>query len=81
MDPGKNNHIGIRLFGLLRQAQAVAYIIGHVLDIRILVIMRQHNGVLFLFNFSISSNKSRLGSISTSRKPISSIFFQLSPCL
>jgi hypothetical protein len=48
---GKNDHVGVRLGGRLRQAEGVADKVGDVLDIRLLVQVRQDNGVLFFFEF------------------------------
>ena len=45
MHPGKHDHIGFRFLCLLRQTKAIADIIGYILDIRLLVVMRQQDGV------------------------------------
>ena len=49
MHPRENDHIGVGAFGVLRQLQRVADRVGHVLDVRLLVIMRQDDGVKFFF--------------------------------
>ena len=46
VNTGEDDDVGIGLGGLLAQAQAVADVIGDVLDLRFLVIMRQDDGVL-----------------------------------
>src|ERR1044072_1333631 len=49
MHTRKNDHVCTGLFGLLSQAQTIADIVGYILDIRFLVVMRQQNSILFLF--------------------------------
>ncbi len=46
---GKHNDIGIGLSSFLGKAQAIADIIGHILNIRLLVIVRQQNRIFFFF--------------------------------
>ena len=49
MHTRKNDDIGIGLAGLLCQSEAVANIIGHILDIGFLVIVCQDHCILLLF--------------------------------
>ena len=46
---GKNDHIGICFFRILRQPQTITDIICYILNIRLLVVMRQDNSILFFF--------------------------------
>ena len=45
MHTGKHDHVCIGFFGFLRQAQAVANVICHVLNIALLVVVSQQNSV------------------------------------
>ena len=49
MYAGKNNHVSICFCSLLRQSKTIANKICNILYIRLLVIMRQHNGIFFFF--------------------------------
>ena len=44
----QNNHIGIRFCLLLRQSKTIPDIVSHILYIRLLVVMCQQYGILFL---------------------------------
>ncbi len=48
VDAGENDDVGIRLRRLPCQSKRVAYIISNVLDVRLLVVMRQQDGILLL---------------------------------
>ena len=54
--------------------KAVADIISHILDIRLLVIMRQHNSILFFFQQFNFMKQISEASMSISKKPFSNNF-------
>ena len=45
MHPGKDDDVRIRCSSLLK-AQAVADVVGNILNIRLLIVVRQNDGVL-----------------------------------
>ena len=49
MHTSENDHIRFSVLCLLCQAKAVADVICHILNIRLLVVVRQYHGVFFFF--------------------------------
>ena len=60
MHAGENDQIRRCLLSLLRESQAIPNIIRHVLDIRLLVIVREDNRILLSFQFFDLQEKVKL---------------------
>ena len=58
-DAAKGDDVGVGRLRLARQIEAVADEIGEVLDVRLLVIMGEDDGIALAFSRSISARRSR----------------------
>ena len=66
VDAAEDDHVGIGLRRRLRQRQAVADMVGQILNLGVLIVMRQNDGVQLLFKPPISDSRSSFGSIVSS---------------
>ena len=70
------DHIAFEVARLARQFQAVAHGVGKLLDLRLLVVVRQQDRLAALFSSRISSAMETVASMEGSRRPLENPYAQ-----